>query len=203
MSRSLLTPALAMAALLTGVLAAAWLYHPPSRELQHGVLLPDPRPLPADVTVFDERGEARPLNAFTGEWTLIFPGFTYCPDICPTTLGLLAALPSKVPGLKVRLFSIDPERDSPERLRAYVQHFHPEFGAFTTPEPGLAAAARALAVVYVRVPTADGADYTMDHSSALALLNPKGEVAAFFTPPFDIPGIAEDLKRLTARSGRS
>lgn len=195
MSRSLVTAGIAVIALIGGLVVASYFGAPPQRDLEVGVLLPSPRVLP-DLAVIDEGGTARSLAAFRGEWTLVFPGFTYCPDICPTTLAQLAALPPQVAGLKVRLFSIDPERDSPERLAEYVRFFHPDFGAFTLPEPDLAAAARALAVVYMKVPTGDDDSYTMDHSSALTLINPQGQVQGFFTPPFDIDAMARDLQRL-------
>ncbi|ULQ46435.1 SCO family protein [Flagellatimonas centrodinii] len=194
MQRSFLTALVAIAAVVAGVVVAALLSRPTTGELAHLTVLPAPRTLPSDLTVTDDSGTERPLDSFTGRWQLVFAGFTYCPDICPATLAQLAQVHDALPAISVQLFSVDPERDDPTRLQAYVQHFDPGFGAFTTDEPALARVARALSVAYAKVPTGDS--YTVDHSSAVAVLNPRGQLAAFITPPFDVPGIVSDLQTL-------
>jgi protein SCO1/2 len=198
MLRSLLPAVIALAALLGGVLAAAALFRPSAPAFETGVLLPEPRPLPA-LPLLDESAAPTLLNAARDEWTLVFPGFTYCPDICPTTLAQLAGLPPRVEGLKVRLLTIDPARDDPARLKAYVQHFDPRLGAWVAGDDALPEVARALSIAYVRVPQGEDGDYTMDHSTALTLIGPEGRIRAFFTPPFDIEGMAADIGRLIAK----
>lgn len=199
MFRSLIPVVIALVALLGGVLAAAALFSPSTPTFASGVLLPEPRPLPA-LALVDESGSPTLLNAAREEWTLVFPGFTYCPDICPTTLAQLAGLPPRVEGLKVRLFTVDPERDDPPRLKAYVEHFDARLGAWVATADTLPELARALSIAYARVPLNDGEDYTMDHSTALTLIGPEGRIRAFFTPPFDIEAMAADLRALMARS---
>lgn len=198
MLRSMLPAVIALAALLGGVLAAAALFRQPTMDFETGVLLPEPRPLPA-LALVDESAAPTMLNAAREEWTLVFPGFTYCPDICPTTLAQLAGLPPRVEGLKVRLLTVDPARDDPARLKAYVEHFHPRLGAWVASDDTLPEVARALSIAYVRVPQGEDGEYTMDHSTALTLISPEGRIRAFFTPPFDIEGMAADISRLMAQ----
>ncbi len=183
---------LAIAAAVAGVVVAGLLSRPAAGDLDHVTVLSAPRVLPDTVKVIDSTGGERTLGSFTGGWSLVFAGFTYCPDICPTTLAQLAQVRAALPTLNVLLFSVDPERDSPARLKTYVEAFDPSFGAFTAPEPTLSEAARALSVAYAKVPQGD--TYTVDHSSAVGVLDPQGRLAAFITPPFDVAGIIDDLR---------
>ncbi|MEQ1438181.1 SCO family protein [Fontimonas sp. SYSU GA230001] len=191
-------------AAIAGLLAAVLLRAPASRApIESGTLLQAPRALP-DFALLDENAQPFTNRQLEGRWTLIFPGFTYCPDVCPTTLGLLknveAQLGDKAQKLQIVLFSVDPERDTPETLNRYVHHFSPRFKGATTAEPALKTLAQALGVAYVKVPgesPVDGADnYTMDHSAALVLINPRGELAGYFTPPLRVDSLVRDLARI-------
>lgn len=186
-------------AIIAGLLAALWLQQPAVTTLQSGTLLPQPRVLPA-FSLTDQDGQAFGPAQLQGHWTLIFPGFTSCPDICPTTLAMLknveAGLGEKAANLRVAMFSVDPERDTPARLKVYVQSFSPRFIGFTAAEPQLGELARALGVAYVRVPGATPDSYTMDHSAALILVNPQGQLAGYLTPPFDPAKLGADLAAL-------
>lgn len=197
MQRQFLTVFLAIAAAAAGVVVAGWLSRPSADALDHLTVLSSPRNLPATISVVDDDGETRALNSFSGSWSLVFAGFTYCPDICPTTLAQLAQVHAAIPEVTVTLFSVDPERDGPARLKTYVDAFDPSFNAFTAPEPTLSEAARALSVAYAKVPQGDS--YTVDHSSAVGVLDPEGRLVAFITPPFDVPGIIEELRTLMGR----
>ena len=130
----------------------------------------------------------------------MFAGFTTCPDICPTTLTLMKAvmddLGPDAQKVQMLLLSIDPERDTPERLKSYVQYFDPRFKGATAPNTELDKLARAMSFVYTKVPGATPETYTMDHSSALMLVNPKGELAGFFTAPHRREALVADLKGL-------
>ena len=187
------------AALIVGLLAALWLQPQATTSLQSGTLLPQPRALPA-FSLIDQDGSAFGPAQLQGHWTLIFPGFTSCPDVCPTTLALLrnveAGLGDKAQQLRVAMLSVDPERDTPARLKLYLQSFSPRFIGITAAEPQLTEIARALGVAYVRVPGASRETYTMDHSAALILLNPRGEIAGYMTPPFDPAKLGADLAAL-------
>lgn len=184
-------------ALIVGLLSALWLQKPASISLQSGTLLPQPRLLPA-FSLTDQNGAPLGVAQLQGRWTLIFPGFTSCPDICPSTLALLREVQKQLgpdaAGLRVLMFSVDPERDTPERLKQYLGSFSPDFVGATTSEPQLGEFARALGVAYVKVPGASPDTYTMDHSAALILLNPRGELAGYLTPPFSADTLGADLK---------
>jgi protein SCO1/2 len=200
-NKSVLAVALGAMALVGGILAAVYFGNngAASTNISSGTLLQNPRTLPS-FTLTDEKGQPFTQQNLLGHWTLMFPGFTYCPDVCPTTLGLLktvqAQLGDQASKLQVVLFSIDPQRDTPEVLQRYVSFFSPGFKGVTTPEPGLQQLAAALGVAYIKVPGDVEGDYTMDHSSALVLLNPQGQLAGYFTPPFQVDALVKDLNAL-------
>lgn len=196
-SRSVLFGVIAALAAALGVFAALQL-RPSGVQLQSGTLLPQPRPLP-ELRLIDQDGQPYGRDRLAGAWTLIFPGFTYCPDVCPTTLALLkrvkAQLPAQPP-LRVMLLSVDPQRDTPARLKRYVQQFDPAFLGVTAPEPQLGEVARSLGIAYARVPGSTPESYQMDHSAALILLDPQAQVVAYLTPPFKVETLAADLARV-------
>ncbi|MES0874475.1 SCO family protein [Sinimarinibacterium thermocellulolyticum] len=198
-NKTALTVFLAALALIGGVLAAVYMTAPKTTVIESGTLLQQPRALPAFQLV-DETGAAFTNAQLQGRWTLIFPGFTYCPDICPTTLGLLKTVQSQLgaraDALQVLLFSVDPERDTPAVMQRYVHFFSPAFKGATAPEPALREFAQALGVAYAKVPGATEQSYTMDHSAALVLINPRGEIAGYFTPPHRVEALVKDLGAL-------
>ncbi len=164
-------------------------------ELQTVTRLPGTRALPA-VTL--DLGDRKFLLAdLGGRWTVLFFGFTHCPDLCPATLALLARAVATLPEAqrpRVLLISVDPERDAQPKVAAFARWFAPEFlGATSTELPALAAA---LGAPYARSTTSDG--YTMDHSGALFLLDQSGRFAAVATPPLDSDKLAADLAVLVA-----
>lgn len=163
-------------------------------------LFPSPRALPAFAL---QQSDGTPLtpDELQGRWTIVFLGFTHCPDVCPTTLSELAqaqkqweALPEAIRP-RVLFVSVDPERDTPEGTGQYAAYFHPATLAATSPEPALQAFATSLGMVYMKVPT-EGGDYTMDHSSALVLIDPRGRQAGLIRPPLVPADIATDLALL-------
>lgn len=190
-------------ALMVGLIAAIWLRQPAAVSLQSGTLLPAPRPL-GDFHAIDQDGRPFGREQFQGHWTLIFPGFTTCPDVCPTTLALLKQVDDRLGDaaqrLRVDFLSVDPDRDTPARLKQYVHAFDPHFTAMTAAEPDLQNLARMLGVAYAKVPGKTPDDYTMDHSAALILIDPQARVAGYLTPPFDADKLTADLRSLLNRS---
>ena len=132
-----------------------------------------------------------------GHWTLIFIGFSHCPDICPTTLSELALVQNQLTkaGLpnppKVLFVSVDPERDSPALLADYAAYFHKDTLTATASQAPLSAFTQDLGLVYMKVPQGDS--YTMDHSATLVLLNPAAEFAGIVRPPLKPTALARDL----------
>jgi protein SCO1/2 len=159
-----------------------------------------PRALPA----FSLQSATTVLTAkqLQGSWTVIFIGFTHCPDVCPTTLADLARAQtiwaqSNIPNKpKVLFVSIDPERDSPTLLADYAAFFNKDTLTATATEPQLSKLIHALGLVYMKVPQA-GSSYTMDHSATLVLLNQNAEFAGLIRPPFNPEAIANDLLNLS------
>lgn len=167
-------------------------------------LLPAPRALPAFAL---QQASGIPLtpDSLKGHWTVVFLGFTHCPDVCPTTLAQLSTAQKQWATLpatsrpRVLFVSADPERDTPEIVTRYAHAFHPDSLAATAPIPALESFARALSLVFMKVPGSSGQadDYSIDHSAALVLLDPEARMAGVITPPFDIQGIAADLAALS------
>lgn len=188
-------------AVLAGLLLAMFTGEKQAGAIRAGTVLKHPRAL-QPFTLTDMNGAPYTLESMKGHWTLLFPGFTFCPDVCPTTLGMLrqvyAQLGDSADDVQMLFLSVDPQRDTPEKMRQYVQYFDPRFFAATTAEPELQRVAQMLGVAYVKVPGSQDGNYTMDHSAALVLLNPQGQIAAYFTPPHQVDALVHDLKQLTA-----
>lgn len=185
--------------------AVAYLYLAPRAglELTAGTALDPPRPLPAFALV-DHHGNPFTRAAFERRWSLVFVGFTHCPDICPDTLFRLALLDQRLRDaggeLQPVFVSVDPERDTPEVLARYAGYFSPRIVATTGEKAQLDAFCEALGLAYIKVPGAGG-EYTVDHSAALVLIDPKARVAAYFRPPLDLDRLAADLEPLLAKEG--
>lgn len=143
----------------------------------------------SDVELVDHRGETVTKDDLKGQWSLLFFGFTNCPDICPMTLAdlgrLLRALPEDIADeTRAMLVSLDPERDTPEQLAEYVDYFHPEMIGLTGEFLQLRRFANEVNVAFSKV-TLDEEDYTIDHGGQIVIINPKGDYHGFFRPPFE------------------
>ncbi len=137
-----------------------------------------------------------PAN-LNGRWRMLFFGFTTCPDICPTTLadlkGLAKTLGPQMPELM--FVSVDPERDTPQTLRDYVDFFSPDIRTVSSADiTALTTFAAQLGAVFGKVPNEDASSYTMDHSASLYLLDPNGALVGLIRPPHDMKAIAADLR---------
>ncbi len=202
MHQKLTLAAVAVAAALAGVIVASMLSNSGAPTVQSGTILNQPRPIPA-FSLRAHDGSDFANADLQGRWSMIFVGFTRCPDICPATMGVLKNVATQLReserDLQVLLLSVDPERDRPEQLAAYVQHFDPEFVGVTADQDELDKLAKALGFAFVKVPTDDG-DYTIDHTSALMLIDPQARVAGYFTAPHKAAQIATDLATLIPAS---
>ena len=168
-------------------------------QLTSGTWLPQPRPVP-DVALIDQSGQPFTTQNLKGHPTLIFFGFTHCPDVCPTTLARLAQVvkAANMPDLKVLLVSVDPERDTPELLERYVHAFSPDFGGLTGKPEEIQRLAREFGVAIAKVDMGGG-EYTVDHSAVVSLLNRRGQRVALFTPPYEVAPVAADLHNVADR----
>ena len=151
-----------------------------------GVQLPQGIALGGPFSLQDHNGQRVTEGAFAGRLGLIYFGFTYCPDVCPTELGLMASAldllgPDASRVLPV-LITIDPARDTAAALADYVSRFHPALIGLTGTGEEIATAARAFRVYYRKIQPPGASDYLMDHSSFIYLVGPDGKVRQLFRP---------------------
>ena len=142
-----------------------------------------------DFQLTDHRGEAFSLVNLQDKWTLMFFGFTYCPDICPTTMAslneLVGTLDEKILAeTQVVLVSVDPARDTVDKLSQYVPYFNTDFIGLTGEFLQIKRLATQLNIAFNKVTLED--TYTVDHSANVVLINPKGHYHGFFKAPLDI-----------------
>ena len=172
-------------------------------------LFEQPRALPAFSL---QQSDGTPLvpGELQGHWTLVFLGFTHCPDVCPTTLSQLAQAQKQWAALpeatrpRVLFVSVDPDRDTPDRVGEYAHAFHKDTLAATADIPALEAFARSLSLVFMKVPAPAGTpagQYSVDHSAAIAVLDPKARMAGVIQQAgdggLDAQAIAADLTALS------
>jgi protein SCO1/2 len=209
-ARTLRIVVLVIVAFAAGLLLARLLApgHSPPPATEVATVLSTPRALPT-LELNDQDGRALGPDFFRGHWTLVFFGFTQCPDICPTTLATLAQATQELEDLpapqrpRVLLVSVDPERDTPDILAPYVRFFDPDFMAARGSPEATAEAAAAFAVPYAKVSLPDGG-YTLEHGSGLFLVGPAGELLGYFSAPHDAGKIARDYRSIVrwAETGR-
>jgi protein SCO1/2 len=163
-----------------------------------------PRRALADFSLTDQQGRKFGSANLRGHWSIMFFGYTNCPDFCPATLSTLAALQKQLRLEKgavlpqVLFVSVDAKRDTPAQLAKYVPYFDPSFIGLTAADQGsIEEIARKLGVAVVITPTQDG-NYSVDHSGALFVLDPQGRLAALLTGPFTVQALAGDWQRITA-----
>ncbi len=149
-----------------------------------------PRALPP-FALTDHHGEVFDNARLQDKWTLVFFGFTHCPDICPTTMALLSQLTNKLEGLpeaedtQVVMVTVDPARDKVEQLALYVPYFNPDFVGVTGEFMDIHRFATNLNTPFRKVP-GQGEDYQIDHSANVVLINPRGDYHGFFKAPLDL-----------------
>ena len=164
----------------------------------NGLFLFDTPRDPGEFSLIDHHGSPFTREDLIDQWTLIFFGFTYCPDICPTTMAELAELKAQLVGTeasdaRVVMLSVDPARDTPERLAQYVPYFHADFVGVTGDFTDILSFAQRLNAPFRKVSEPDGA-YQMEHSANVMLMNPRGDYHGFFRAPLDIPKMRVTLR---------
>ncbi len=159
---------------------------------------------PRDIGEFaliDHHGAPFDPKRLEGHWSLVFFGFTHCPDICPTTMAFLNQFIGSLEGTEARdtrvvMVSVDPARDTVQQLATYVPFFNPEFTGVTGDFLDIHRFATALNTPFRKVP-GEGDDYQVEHSANVALINPRGDYAGFFKSPLDLAKM-----KVTYRSAR-
>ncbi|MFO1035192.1 MAG: SCO family protein [Hyphomicrobiales bacterium] len=155
-------------------------------------------------TMTNQSGETVTEKTYAGKPMLLFFGYTYCPDVCPTELQVMAEalrqLGSKGADIQPIFVSIDPARDTPEQLKAYVANFGPQFTGLTGTPQQVAEIARAYRVFYKKVENGAAADaYLMDHSSIIYLMGPDGKFLKHVTYSTDAKALADGIAQALGR----
>lgn len=190
MNQRVVAGAAAVVALVIGIWGALVIAPPSSGngpDTEYFQAYPQPRALSA-VELVDQHGDAFTEANLQGHWTLVFLGYTFCPDICPTTMAALnsvypklTAIPTDKP-LQVLFISVDPKRDSTERLAEYVKYFNPAFIAATGEHKVLFPLARSMGMMYAIAESTDNPNYLVDHSASVVVVNPQAQVIGRFKP---------------------
>lgn len=161
-----------------------------------GLLWPNPKAL-AVFSLEDHGQQTFNLDRLKGKWTFLFFGYTHCPDVCPVTLSVLADAEKRLSkagqsleDVQVVFVSLDPKRDTQERLQQYVQYFSPGFIGVTGDEEGLSDFTRQLGVVYSVTDRGANDDYLVDHTASILLTDPSARLVAVFGFPHDAEAIA-------------
>jgi protein SCO1/2 len=163
-------------------------------------LLETPRSL-GEFELVDHHGKSFDRDRLEGHWSLVFFGFTHCPDVCPTTMTFLNEFVESLEGTEAQdtqvvMVSVDPARDTVEQLASYVPYFNPEFTGVTGEFLDIHRFATALNTPFRKV-TSDGDNYQVDHGSNVVLINPRGDYHGFFKAPLDLAKM-----KVTYRSAR-
>ena len=194
----------AILAIAVGVLLAR--HHNSTNQVElSGFAFPSPKKL-ADVSLVDHDNSTITADSFEGKWTFMYVGYTFCPDACPMTLTIMDQLHTTLAesndlsnDIAMMLVSIDPDRDTPDRLKSYVSHFNDSFTGATGTAENLKTFAGQVSAVYSVPEDRSDPNYLVDHSSTIILIDPNAAVHAIFTPPQVAEKLAEDFRILRKR----
>ncbi|MBL6690181.1 MAG: SCO family protein [Pseudomonadales bacterium] len=149
----------------------------------------------SDFDMTDQAGNPVNLEDLKGQWSILFFGFTTCPDICPTTLSVLADAVADIENPpQVVMVSVDPDRDTPEKLGQYVPAFNPAFRGFVGSFDETVNFAQQVNVAFGKVPGAGPGTYLVDHTASLVLIDLEGRYAGFIKSPHN----AQNIQKITA-----
>ncbi|MBA1236199.1 SCO family protein [Stutzerimonas nitrititolerans] len=175
----------------------------PTQMLDAGiVILPQGRDVPK-LTLTNQDGEPVQVDQLEGKWTLLFFGYTFCPDICPATLAELRQLRSQLPDevreqLRPVLVSVDPARDTPEQLKQYLEFFGEGFLGLTGTLDDIQTLANGVGIPFIPGDTSRE-NYTVDHSGNLVIIGPDGRQHGFIRAPLKVQKLSQQLPALLSR----
>lgn len=163
------------------------------------VLLPQSRNLP-ELTLTNQDGQAVAVNELKDKWSLLFFGYTFCPDICPATLAQMRQLQGMLPAeakdkLRVVLVTVDPHRDTPEQLKKYLGFFDAGFQGLTGAQDDIQKLANGVSIPFIPADTSQE-NYTVDHSGNLVIIGPDGTQRGFIRAPVNNDKLAAQLPSL-------
>lgn len=199
--RNFLVIALVVLAMTGGALFSWLALQKPAATTRFATVLPEPMALP-DFELIDQHGNPFNRESITGHWSLVFFGFTHCPDICPATLQQLALARDQVNESgggrfpDIILVSVDPERDTPDILKAYTASFGSGVSGVTGAIGELKKLTSATGIFFQKS-AQTGDNYSVDHSAVVLVINPNGEFHGLFSAPHTVDQFAEDVPVIT------
>lgn len=153
-----------------------------------------------DFALTDHNGQPRQLKDFAGKVVVVFFGYTQCPDVCPTSMAELAQVKQQLGADGSRLqgvfVTLDPARDTPQVLKAYMENFDPTFLALSTTPDALPALAKDFKIYYKQVSGKTPTSYTLDHSAGSYIYDPKGHLRLYTRYGSGTEGLVSDIRRL-------
>lgn len=157
-----------------------------------------------DFALVDDNGQAFTPAQLQGKWSLLFFGFTFCPDVCPTTMAQLNDFYRKLPpeyvgDTQVIMVSVDPGRDSVDKLHTYVRYFNPEFRGVTGEFLALHKFATSLSIPFTKVP-GGGDNYQIEHSGNIALVDARGHYVGFLKAPHELEKLLQNYRSIRLRN---
>ncbi|VXB49231.1 Putative copper-binding protein [Pseudomonas sp. 8BK] len=166
------------------------------------VLLPQSRNLP-ELSLTNQDGQTVAVDQLKDQWSLLFFGYTFCPDICPATLAQLRQLQGQLPPetlakLRIVLVTVDPHRDTPEQLKKYLDYFDAGFIGLTGEEATIQKLANGVSIPFIPADTSKE-NYTVDHSGNLVLIGPDGKQRGFIRAPINNTKLVAQLPGLLDR----
>jgi cytochrome oxidase Cu insertion factor (SCO1/SenC/PrrC family) len=186
--------------LLLAAVAAGTLWHLGDLRAQRGVQTistGEQVTIGGPFRLTDQNKMVRTEKDFQGKYMLVFFGYTYCPDVCPTTLAVMADALEKIGSLADRVrpvfITVDPQRDTPEKIKSYLASFGPRFVGLTGSVSDIAAVAKEYRVYYREHAAENGGEYTVDHSGVVYLMDPNGMFVANYSLETSPDMLAADL----------
>ncbi len=197
---------IALIALAVGFGASWYVADKRPIELESGLWFGEQARALPEFALIDHNGETLDPARLADEWSLLFFGYTHCPDICPISLQTLADMMKTIDDPHVRdriqvyFVSVDPERDTPELMARYVTYFDPDFIGATAAMDGLRVLTRSLGIAHEFRNRSEGNPvYDVDHSGSIVLIAPDAKYAGLFGAPQDAQKMARDMTRIVER----
>jgi len=155
----------------------------------------------APFTLADHNNEVFNETTLRQRWSFLFFGYTHCPDVCPTTLSVLNSVAQRLQDVDADIrfvfISVDPERDTPEKLARFVSYFNKNFIGVTGTEQQIEQFTRELGIMHMRVAADKNATaYLVDHTASVLLIDPDGRYHAVFSPPLSVGKISDDFRKI-------
>jgi protein SCO1/2 len=172
-------------------------------DSSQGIIIISPPVQLPDVTLTDQNNTPFPLSRFKGRWNMVFFGYTHCPDVCPTTLAAMNRAAKKLPSSHIGYYfvTLDPQRDTPEKLKEFVTYFNPQFVGLTGDKTNIDRLSKKLGVVYDYEGDVASGEYTVNHYAAILVIDPRGRLRAHILPPHPVKKLVEAMTKITEYYG--